>query len=31
MISSRIDLSQINDAFDLMRKGDAARQVFVFN
>ena len=31
MISSRIDLSDINDAFDLMRKGEAARQVIVFN
>ena len=31
MISSRIKLEEINDAFDLMRKGEAARQVIVFN
>jgi len=31
MISSRIELSGVNDAFDLMRKGEAARQVIVFD
>jgi S-(hydroxymethyl)glutathione dehydrogenase/alcohol dehydrogenase len=31
MISSRIKLEEINDAFDLMRKGEAARQVIVFD
>ena len=31
MISSRIKLDEINDAFDLMRKGEAARQVIVFD
>ena len=30
MISSRIPLAEINDAFDLMRKGEAARQVIVY-
>lgn len=30
MISSRVELSQLNDAFDRMRKGEAARQVVVF-
>lgn len=30
MISSRIGLDDINDAFDLMRKGEAARQVIVY-
>ncbi len=30
MISSRIGLDGINDAFDAMRKGEAARQVIVF-
>jgi S-(hydroxymethyl)glutathione dehydrogenase/alcohol dehydrogenase len=30
MISSRIALDQVNDAFDAMRKGTAARQVIVF-
>jgi S-(hydroxymethyl)glutathione dehydrogenase/alcohol dehydrogenase len=31
MISSRIGLDDVNDAFDLMRKGEAARQVIVFD
>ena len=31
MISSRIKLDEINDAFDLMRKGEAARQVIAFD
>ena len=31
MISSRIPIGVINDAFDLMRKGEAARQVIVFD
>jgi S-(hydroxymethyl)glutathione dehydrogenase/alcohol dehydrogenase len=31
MISSRIELGQVNDAFDRMRKGEAARQVIVFD
>jgi S-(hydroxymethyl)glutathione dehydrogenase/alcohol dehydrogenase len=31
MISSRIKLEDVNDAFDLMRKGEAARQVIVFD
>jgi len=31
MISSRISLPEINDAFDRMRKGEAARQVIVFD
>ncbi|MBW2497193.1 MAG: Zn-dependent alcohol dehydrogenase [Deltaproteobacteria bacterium] len=30
MISSRIGLDEVNHAFDLMRKGEAARQVIVF-
>jgi S-(hydroxymethyl)glutathione dehydrogenase/alcohol dehydrogenase len=30
MISSRIALEDVNDAFDHMRKGEAARQVIVF-
>jgi S-(hydroxymethyl)glutathione dehydrogenase/alcohol dehydrogenase len=30
MISSRIGLDGVNDAFDRMRKGEAARQVIVF-
>ena len=30
MISSRIQLEEINDAFDAMRKGEAARQVIMF-
>jgi S-(hydroxymethyl)glutathione dehydrogenase/alcohol dehydrogenase len=30
MISSRIGLDEVNDAFDRMRKGEAARQVIVF-
>jgi len=30
MISARIALEQVNDAFDAMRKGTAARQVIVF-
>ncbi len=31
MISSRIKLGEVNDALDLMRKGEAARQVIVFD
>jgi Zn-dependent alcohol dehydrogenase len=31
MISSRIDLEEINGAFDAMRKGEAARQVIMFD
>jgi len=31
MISSRIKLEEVNDALDLMRKGEAARQVIVFD
>ena len=31
MISSRIPLDGINDAFDLMRKGEVVRQVIVFD
>lgn len=31
MISSRIALEEVNDAFDRMRKGEAARQVIVFD
>ena len=31
MISSRIKLDEVNDALDLMRKGEAARQVIVFD
>ena len=31
MISSRIGLDEVNDAFDQMRKGAAARQVIVFD
>ena len=31
MISSRISLDEVNDAFDQMRKGAAARQVIVFD
>jgi S-(hydroxymethyl)glutathione dehydrogenase/alcohol dehydrogenase len=31
MISSRIKLDEINEAFDLMRKGEVARQVIVFD
>ena len=31
MISSRIALEEVNDALDLMRKGEAARQVIVFD
>lgn len=31
MISSRIPLEEINEAFDRMRKGEAARQVVVFD
>jgi S-(hydroxymethyl)glutathione dehydrogenase/alcohol dehydrogenase len=30
MISSRIKLDEVNEAFDRMRKGEAARQVIVF-
>ena len=30
MISSRIKLDEVNAALDLMRKGEAARQVIVF-
>jgi S-(hydroxymethyl)glutathione dehydrogenase/alcohol dehydrogenase len=31
MISSRIQLDEVNEAFDRMRKGQAARQVIVFD
>ena len=31
MISSRIKLDEVNQAFDRMRKGEAARQVIVFD
>jgi S-(hydroxymethyl)glutathione dehydrogenase/alcohol dehydrogenase len=31
MISSRIPLTEVNDALDQMRKGQAARQVIVFD
>jgi S-(hydroxymethyl)glutathione dehydrogenase/alcohol dehydrogenase len=31
MISARLPLGQVNDAFDRMRKGEAARQVIVFD
>ncbi|MBW2314223.1 MAG: Zn-dependent alcohol dehydrogenase [Deltaproteobacteria bacterium] len=31
MISSRIKLDEVNEAFDKMRKGEAARQVIVFD
>ncbi len=31
MISSRIELEEVNDAFDRMRKGQAARQAIVFD
>ena len=31
MISSRIELSEVNEAFDRMRKGEVARQVIVFD
>jgi S-(hydroxymethyl)glutathione dehydrogenase/alcohol dehydrogenase len=31
MISSRIGLDDVNDAFDRMRKGEVARQVIVFD
>jgi S-(hydroxymethyl)glutathione dehydrogenase/alcohol dehydrogenase len=31
MISSRIELDQVNEAFDRLRKGEAARQVIVFD
>ena len=31
MISSRIKLDEVNEAFDRMRKGEAARQVIVFD
>jgi Zn-dependent alcohol dehydrogenase len=31
MISSRIALDDINDAFDAMRKGTEARQVIMFD
>jgi S-(hydroxymethyl)glutathione dehydrogenase/alcohol dehydrogenase len=31
MISSRIELAEVNDAFDRMRKGEVARQVIVFD
>jgi S-(hydroxymethyl)glutathione dehydrogenase/alcohol dehydrogenase len=31
IISSRIDLEDVNEAFDRMRKGEAARQVIVFD
>jgi len=31
MISARIPLDGVNDAFERMRKGEAARQVIVFD
>jgi len=31
MISARIGLDGVNHAFDRLRKGDAARQVIVFD
>ncbi len=31
MISARIQLDEVNEAFDRMRKGQAARQVIVFD
>ena len=31
MISARLELSQVNEAFDSMRKGEAARSVLVFD
>ena len=31
MISSRISLDQVNDAFDRLRRGEVARQVIVFD
>ena len=31
MISARIKLDEVNGAFDLMRKGEAARQVIIFD
>ncbi len=31
MVSSRIPLEEVNDAFDRMRKGEAARQLIVFD
>ena len=31
MISSRIELDEVNEAFDRMRKGEVARQVIVFD
>jgi Zn-dependent alcohol dehydrogenase len=31
MISSRIRLDEVNDAFARMRKGEVARQVIVFD
>lgn len=31
MISSRIELAEVNEAFDRMRKGEVARQVIVFD
>ena len=31
MISSRIALDEVNDALDTMKKGQAARQVIVFD
>ena len=31
MISSRIELDEINEAFDKLRKGQVARQVIVFD
>jgi Zn-dependent alcohol dehydrogenase len=30
MISSRLPLTEVNEAFDRMRKGEVARQVIVF-
>jgi S-(hydroxymethyl)glutathione dehydrogenase/alcohol dehydrogenase len=31
MISSRIELDEVNEAFERMRKGEVARQVIVFD
>jgi S-(hydroxymethyl)glutathione dehydrogenase/alcohol dehydrogenase len=31
LISRRIDLGEVNEAFDLLRRGDVARQVITFD
>jgi Zn-dependent alcohol dehydrogenase len=31
MISSRLPLAEVNEAFERMKKGEAARQVIVFD